>query len=161
MRSGARATVRPAARQDNIPGRPAYWEFRYARLSFPWPGYGANMKYRATFFAGAAVGYLFGTRAGRERYEQIKQASRKIAEHPTVQQAAGVVRAQAGDLADTAKEKVGGKLPETIGERIPGLRKPTDTPTASRTGPQTGAQAGSQTGAPTVAPTPNQSRTTT
>ena len=83
------------------------------------------MKFRATFIAGAALGYVLGTKAGRERYEQIKRASRRIADHPTVQQAAGVVRAQAGELADTAKEKVGGRLPDTLGERIPGLRKPT------------------------------------
>lgn len=37
-----------------------------------------------TFAAGAAVGYLFGTKAGRQRYEQIVASARQLAEHPTV-----------------------------------------------------------------------------
>ncbi|AZI58239.1 hypothetical protein EH165_08920 [Nakamurella antarctica] len=43
---------------------------------------------------GAAIGYVLGSRAGRERYEQIKRWSRRAADHPAVQGAAGVVNAQ-------------------------------------------------------------------
>jgi hypothetical protein len=81
------------------------------------------MKYRATFIIGAAVGYLLGTRAGRERYEQIKRTARRCAENPTVQETAGLLRAQAGELAGTAKEKVGTTLHGRFGDRIPGLRR--------------------------------------
>lgn len=57
-----------------------------------------------TFMLGALVGYVFGARAGRARYEQIVRTYRRLADHPAVQGAAGVVRA-----------KVGAK----VGERVP------------------------------------------
>jgi hypothetical protein len=69
---------------------------------------------RMSFLAGLAAGYVVGTRAGRERYEQIKKAARTFAENPTVQQAAGAVQAQATGLASTAGSK--------ISEKVPGLR---------------------------------------
>ncbi|MBC6463629.1 YtxH domain-containing protein [Actinomadura sp. HBU206391] len=84
------------------------------------------MKYKATFIAGTAVGYLLGTRAGRERYEQIRRAYRRIAENPTVQETAGVVRAQVGTLGNTAKETVRSTLQDTIGDRLPGSRRTGD-----------------------------------
>jgi hypothetical protein len=37
--------------------------------------------------AAAAVGYVLGTRAGRERYEQIRSGARKVAGNPRVQAA--------------------------------------------------------------------------
>lgn len=92
------------------------------------------MKFRVPFIAGAAIGYVLGTKAGRERYEQIMRASRRVAENPTVQETAGVLRAKSGELAGTAKgratglagqarEKVSGRLEGTpLGDRIPGLR---------------------------------------
>lgn len=80
---------------------------------------GCILKYRATFIAGAALGYVLGTKAGRERYEQIKRATRRLADNPTVQETAGLIRAQAGELAGNARNKVN----ETVGDRIPRLRK--------------------------------------
>lgn len=47
---------------------------------------------------GAAIGYVLGSRAGRERYEQIKRWATDVADHPAVQGAAGVVRAKVGDV---------------------------------------------------------------
>lgn len=47
---------------------------------------------------GAAVGYVLGSRAGRERYEQIKRWAVRIADHPAVQGAAGVVRAKVSGI---------------------------------------------------------------
>jgi hypothetical protein len=84
------------------------------------------MRYRATFVVGAAVGYLLGTRAGRERYEQIKRLSRRIGESPTVQEVAGLLREQAGAVACTAREKVNAKLYDAFGERVPGVCRPGD-----------------------------------
>jgi hypothetical protein len=77
------------------------------------------MKYKATFIAGGAVGYLLGTRAGRERYEQIRRVYRRIAENPTVQETAGVLRAQVGTLGCAAKETVRARLQDTFGDRLP------------------------------------------
>lgn len=41
---------------------------------------------------GIGVGYVLGTRAGRERYEQIQQATARLTGRPEVQQAVGKVR---------------------------------------------------------------------
>lgn len=50
------------------------------------------------FLLGAAVGYVLGARAGHERYEQLlrtyQRTYQRIADHPAVQGAAGVVRAR-------------------------------------------------------------------
>lgn len=92
------------------------------------------MRYRATFLVGAAVGYVLGARAGRERYEQIKRMSRQFAQHPTVQEAAGVLRAQAEELADNARNTIIDKLPDRLRrepeprEGVPPLRVHESTP---------------------------------
>jgi hypothetical protein len=66
--------------------------------------------YRMTFAAGFAAGFVVGTRAGREKYDQMVKFAKNAAEHPAVQQAAGVVQAQATELA----QKVGGQLQEKV-----------------------------------------------
>jgi ABC-type branched-subunit amino acid transport system substrate-binding protein len=58
------------------------------------------------FASGAAVGYVLGSRAGRQRYDEIVSNARKLWEHPTVQEAAGVVQAQATHLYDEGVKKV-------------------------------------------------------
>ncbi|MBO0839896.1 MAG: hypothetical protein J2O49_03640 [Sciscionella sp.] len=50
-----------------------------------------------TFLLGVAAGYVLGSRAGRERYEQLVRAYRRVAEHPMVQGAAGVAMAKVGE----------------------------------------------------------------
>ncbi|MEN3359353.1 MAG: hypothetical protein V7637_3335 [Mycobacteriales bacterium] len=54
--------------------------------------------------AGFAAGYVLGSKAGRERYEQIVGASQRVWSNPTVQSTAGVLQAQATDLVNKAKE---------------------------------------------------------
>jgi hypothetical protein len=61
------------------------------------------------FLLGAAVGYVLGSRAGRERYEQLHRTYQRIADHPAVQGAAGVVRAR-------VEETVNGHKHDTHGE---------------------------------------------
>ena len=46
------------------------------------------------FLLGVAVGYVLGAKAGHERYEQLKRTYQRVSDHPAVQGAAGVVRAQ-------------------------------------------------------------------
>jgi hypothetical protein len=91
------------------------------------------MRYRATFFAGLAVGFVLGARAGRERYEQMKTLARRATDNPAVQQAAGAAAAQASGLAKTATNKVTDKVQQhkpgfadtairKASERLPGWR---------------------------------------
>ena len=47
---------------------------------------------------GIAIGYVLGSRAGRERYEQIKRWSSSVADHPAVQGTAGFVQAKVSQV---------------------------------------------------------------
>lgn len=47
---------------------------------------------------GIAIGYVLGSRAGRERYEQIKRWASRVADHPALQGAAGAVQAKVGQV---------------------------------------------------------------
>jgi hypothetical protein len=80
------------------------------------------MRYKITFAAGFAAGYVLGARAGRERYEQISSTARRFMESPAVQQATSTVQFQAGNLAQSAKEKASDKgraMGNRIGDRLP------------------------------------------
>jgi hypothetical protein len=70
------------------------------------------MRFKATFLAGLAVGFVAGTRAGRERYEQMVKASRKVAENPTVQKAAKAAGVKATELTKVAKDKAAERMPK-------------------------------------------------
>ena len=68
------------------------------------------MKRRTWLLIGFAVGYVLGSKAGRERYEQIRKFARRISENPPIRQ----VIDEAKDLADSgtarARELVGDQL---------------------------------------------------
>jgi hypothetical protein len=64
------------------------------------------MRGKVMFIVGAGVGYVLGTRAGRAKYDQMVVQARKVWESPTVQEAAGVVQAQATRLYDEGKQAV-------------------------------------------------------
>jgi hypothetical protein len=64
------------------------------------------MRGKLMFLGGLAVGFVLGARAGRERYEQIVTNIRKILDHPTVQEAAGIAQAQATRLYAEGKDKL-------------------------------------------------------
>ena len=80
-------------------------------------------RYRITFLTGLAVGFVLGARAGRERYEQLKRATRRVADSPAAQQAAGAVQAQAANLAKATRQKVADGLPDKVTDYVPGLRQ--------------------------------------
>jgi hypothetical protein len=76
---------------------------------------------KPSFLLGIAVGYLLGTRAGRERYEDIVAIGRRVAGSQTIQATAGVVQAQVQEVADRAKGRLGSKhlqgVPSANGHR--------------------------------------------
>jgi hypothetical protein len=63
------------------------------------------MRYKATFIAGVAVGFIVGARAGRDKYDQLVGYGRQIAAHPKVQQATSNVQAKVTELTKTAAAK--------------------------------------------------------
>jgi hypothetical protein len=63
---------------------------------------------KTTFVLGFGAGYVLGSKAGRERYEQIRAAARGLQENPAVQSAAGVLQQQASDLVAQARQRAPG-----------------------------------------------------
>ncbi|MBY8877763.1 YtxH domain-containing protein [Actinacidiphila acidipaludis] len=73
------------------------------------------MRYRLTFITGALVGYVLGTRAGRERYEQLRAQAQKLAQNPAVRNTAEAAVLQGRQAAS----KTAGKVTSTVGDHLP------------------------------------------
>src|SRR5829696_2046929 len=73
------------------------------------------MRGKLMFISGLAAGFVLGSRAGREKYEEIRANARKVWEHPSVQEAAGVAQAQANKLYPEGKDKLN---QSKLGERL-------------------------------------------
>src|SRR5437764_572662 len=85
-----------------------------------------QMRGKLMFVAGAAVGFVLGTRAGHERYEEIKNATRKVLDSPSVHEATGAAQAQASKLYTKGKETLaarpmGDRLKHPLGGRNDGI----------------------------------------
>ena len=111
------------------------------------------MRYRVVFVVGLAIGYVLGSRAGRERYEQIKRLAQRVADNPKIQEAAGLVGARASQVVTVARDRVGEKVPFVSGSAH--HRNGTD----ATLGGEPGASGADQPhSSPTVAPTPEAGR---
>ncbi len=73
-----------------------------------------------SFIAGAGLGYLFGTRAGRAQYERIKKVGNAVWENPSVQSRVQKVEHKVGDLARERTAAVTDMVANTVKERIRG-----------------------------------------
>ncbi len=80
---------------------------------------GAAMRGKLMFLGGLAAGFVLGSRAGRQAYDELVRTAQKVKESPTVQEAAGVVQAQASKVYEQSKATVTDKLGNTrFGERL-------------------------------------------
>lgn len=61
---------------------------------------------KLTFLAGAATGYVLGARAGRNRYEQIRQQWQRFLANPKVQDTRTQLTQQATQLLNQGKSRV-------------------------------------------------------
>jgi hypothetical protein len=66
--------------------------------------------------AGLAAGYVLGARAGRERYERIAEATRRLAERPEVRELTGKVRSGLGAGLEKAVGTASDRLQQVRGE---------------------------------------------
>ncbi len=73
------------------------------------------MRGKLMFITGLAAGFVLGSRAGREKYEEIAANARKVWQHPTVQEAAGVAQQQANKLYSEGKDKISSSK---LGEKV-------------------------------------------
>jgi len=60
-------------------------------------GYNVGMRFRTGVLAGFALGYYFGAKAGRERYQQIEEYLTQMRSSTAVRQ----LVSRLGDLAET------------------------------------------------------------
>jgi hypothetical protein len=80
-------------------------------------------KGRAGFMAGFAAGYVLGAKAGRERYEQIKDAAKAFGENPgvkrladEVQRTVNLTKDRASSAASRTVETAGSQLADKTGK---------------------------------------------
>lgn len=81
-----------------------------------------------SFLLGLAVGYVLGSRAGRQRYEQLLRAWRQVRDNPSVQEAAGLVQARADNVVGAVKSRIGSESPDRLSsagqaQRLNGSRR--------------------------------------
>jgi hypothetical protein len=80
---------------------------------------GDAMRGKLVFLGGLAAGFVLGSRAGRQAYDELVRTVHKVKDSPTVQEAAGVVQAQAGKLYEQGKGSVGERLNNSrLGEKL-------------------------------------------
>ncbi|MGN9804476.1 hypothetical protein [Micromonospora sp. L32] len=122
------------------------------------------MRGKIMFLGGLAAGFVLGARAGREKYEELVVRGRKVLDHPTVQEAAGVAQAQATRLYSEGKDKLGqSKLGEKLGTGNGNKQELTAADDAFAGTPATiGAKSGSSSSSPsssssTTSPRPKSS----
>ncbi len=85
------------------------------------------MRKLTALFAGG-IGYVLGARAGRQRYEQLRQAATRVKSNPKVQQTAQ----QAKEAAPVLKEKVTGAATAAT-SRVKGSDSGSSAPSTSST----------------------------
>ena len=91
------------------------------------------MRYKATFAIGFVTGYVLGSRAGRQRYEQLKRMAKSISENPQVKHTTEAMQTQAtklrtqanrkmqeraGAMSHDLREKVVNRLPSGLSDRF-------------------------------------------
>ncbi|MCU1509237.1 MAG: YtxH protein [Glaciihabitans sp.] len=95
------------------------------------------MKGKILLVVGLGVGYVLGTRAGRERYNEIVRTAQKFWNDPRVQKqvnnAEGFVKDKAPDVAEFISDNA-----KKVVSQVSGSKKPAAT-RAARTSPGTPA----------------------
>jgi histidinol-phosphate/aromatic aminotransferase/cobyric acid decarboxylase-like protein len=102
------------------------------------------MKGKAALLAGLSIGYVLGTRDGRERYEQIKAQANKAWHNPRVQKTAEQaqtkaqeVAKQAADTAQTKAQEAQTKVQEKVRGSSEDETAPPATPSPTSPAPDT------------------------
>ena len=72
------------------------------------------MKNKMLLLVGTGIGYLLGTRAGREKYDQIVDQAQKLWGDPRVQDAVTTARSSADSAFVQAQDQVKGKVKDRL-----------------------------------------------
>jgi hypothetical protein len=139
------------------------------------------MRFKTGFLIGLGTGYVLGAKAGRERYQQIVDATRAFMENPGVQRLTDEVnktvsigRERVADAATRRVEQVSGTLAEQASkarsfvsggespdEQTAEAKKETGAEAAKKPGPKKAAQetSGTPPSTPTTGTTTRSGRT--
>ena len=90
------------------------------------------MKGKILFVAGLGLGYLLGTRAGREKYDELKSAALKVWNDPRVQKQVDAVEDFVKDKAPEVAEYLADGA-KTVVSKVSGSKAPTRSGTSSTT----------------------------
>lgn len=98
------------------------------------------MRGKILFVVGLGVGYVLGTRAGREKYDQIKATVSKLWNDPRVQQrvddAQEFVKDKAPDVAEFLADGAKKVVSQVSGAKAP-AKAPARKPAAKSSAPKT------------------------
>lgn len=109
------------------------------------------MRGKLLFILGLAIGYVFGTRAGRRRYEQIKSAAQNIWESEPVQWSVHQAQEVVGDVADEVIVRAKRVIHQVTGDKpaakAPAAKKPAAS-SSTRKAPSASAEPAARKSAP-------------
>jgi hypothetical protein len=94
-----------------------------------------HMKSKILFVAGLGLGYILGTRAGREKYDELKTAALKVWNDPRVQKQVDAVEDFVKDKAPEVAEFVsdGAKnIVDKVSNKVTPAKKPATRSTSTR-----------------------------
>ena len=92
------------------------------------------MKSKMVFIAGAGLGYVLGTRAGRQQFEKIKGWSLSVWQDPRVQAQVNDLEARATDFAKTEGAALKDKVTDTVKSVVGAAKDPVDSDDGASTG---------------------------
>jgi len=94
-----------------------------------------HMKSKILFVAGLGLGYVLGTRAGREKYDQLKTAALKVWNDPRVQKqvdaAETFVKDKAPEVAEFVSDNAKTLVDKVSGKSSTPAKKPATRPTST------------------------------
>ena len=92
---------------------------------------------------GICIGYVLGTRAGRERYEQIRANASKLRRFPVVARPLDAAGQKMSDIVRAGGEQVTDKVADAVKERLFGAPASPASPVVDATASEEPAQLGS------------------
>jgi hypothetical protein len=95
------------------------------------------MRFKSGFLVGLGAGYVLGTKAGQERYQQIVDAASKLRENPGVQRLTGEVNRTVSVGKDRVAETAAAKADEAkeaVASKVGGNSGTSSTTASTRSG---------------------------
>ena len=103
------------------------------------------MRFKSGFLVGLGAGYVLGTKAGQERYQQIVDAAGKLRENPGVQRLTGEVNKTVSVSKDRVAETAAAKADQAK-EAVATKADQAKEAVASKVGDSTNASTTTSTG---------------